>query len=153
MTMFDRPVEDVESRLGVGGKFPSTLAVGRWVTPVLLGLGALALGGYLLIADLDTLVAKSLAPVSAVQIASSTPVPAPLAHSSDTAIVFHSSPARDESMRTSTLDLLKAVCGAVIALALTMIGAWLGVRRARALDAGEGTLARAASDRPVVRMG
>ena len=33
----------------------------------------------------------------------------------------------------STIDLLKAVFGAVLALAWVIIGAWLGVRRGRAL--------------------
>ena len=37
----------------------------------------------------------------------------------------------------STLNLCKAVFGAVIALAWVMFGAWLGVRRARALALAE----------------
>ena len=133
MTRFDSAVEDVVSRFGVGRKLPNALAVGRWVNPLLWGLGALALGGYLLTADPATPVASPPAPVSGLQIASSTPASAQLALSSDAASVSHSSPARDESMRTSTIDLLKAVFGAVLALAWVMFGAWLGVRRARAL--------------------
>jgi hypothetical protein len=72
-------------------------------------------------------------PILGMQMAPSAPVPVPLAISSDTTIVSHSSPTRDEAMRTSTIDVLKAVSGAVLALAWLMIGAWFGLRRARAL--------------------
>jgi hypothetical protein len=133
MTTFDGVDEEIESRFGVGWTFSDILAVGRWVNPLPWGLGALALGGYLLTADLATSVAGPPAPVSGAQIAPSMLVPAQLALGSNTAIVSHSGPARDESVRTSTLDLLKAVFGAVIAFAWAMIGAWLGVRRARSL--------------------
>jgi hypothetical protein len=134
MTMFDRAVDDVERRFGAGEKSPADiLTVGRWVNPLLWGLGALALGGYLLTEHPTTPVAGPPSPVSGVQMAPSAPAPVPLALSSGNAIVSHSSPARNEAMRTSTTDVLKAVFVAVLALAWLLIGTWLGMRRARTL--------------------
>jgi hypothetical protein len=133
MTTFDRADEEIESRFAVGWAFPDIRALGRWVNPAVGGLGALVLGGYLLTADPATPVAPAAAPVAVAQLAPSAPMPAQLALSSDTAIVVHSSTAHDESTRTSMIDLVKAVFGAVFAFAWVMIGAWFGVRRARAL--------------------
>jgi hypothetical protein len=133
MTTFDRADEEIESRFRVGWAFPDILALGLWVNPAVGGLGALVLGGYLLTADPAIPVAPAAAPVSVVQMAPSQPMPAQLALSSDTAIVVRSSATHDESTRTSTIDLVKAVFGAVFALAWMMIGAWLGVRRARSV--------------------
>jgi hypothetical protein len=132
MTMYDRTVEGSERRLGVGWKFPDILALGRWANPAVGGIGALVLGGYLLTADPVTPPAPAAAPASAVQMGPSAPAPAQRALSSDTAIVPNSSAAHDESTRTSAIDLLTAVFGAVLALTWVIIGAWLGVRRARA---------------------
>ena|SRR5271155_2877220 len=133
MTTFDRADEEIESRFAVGWAFPDILALGRWVNPAVGGLGALLLGGYLLTADPAIPVAPAATPVSVAQMAPSAPMPAQLALKSDTAIVVHPSAAHDESTRTSTIDLFKAVFGAIFALAWVMIGAWLGVRRAQAL--------------------
>ena len=53
-------------------------------------------------------------------------------------------------MRMTTIDLVKAVLGAVIAFLWAMIGGWLGVRRARALDPGQETLTGNAGNGPAV---
>jgi hypothetical protein len=128
MTMFDRTVDDKESRFEVDWKSPDVVGFGRWVNPAVGVLGALILSGYLLTA---TPVATTPAPLVVREMAPPTPAPvsALSALSSNPAIVSHFGPASDESMRTSTLDMLKAVFGAVIAFAWAMIGGWLGVRR------------------------
>jgi hypothetical protein len=136
MTMFDRADEDAESRFKVGWKSPDIVALGRWVNPAVGILGALVLGGDFLTA---TPVATALAPlVVAAPPPTHAPVPAQLALSSDTPTVAHFTAVQDESTRMSTIDLLRAVFGAVLALAWATIGAWLGVRRARALTSHDG---------------
>jgi len=137
MRMFDGAVDDVERQFGAREKFPDILAVGRCVNPPLWGLGALALDRYLLTAHPATPVSGPPFPVFGMQMAPSAPVPAPLAISSDTTIVSHSSTTPDEAVRRSTICVLKAVSGAVLAVAWPMIGAWLGLRHARALPADE----------------
>ena len=108
MTMFERADEEIDGGFRVGWAFPDILALGRWVNPALAGLGALVLGGYLLTADPATPVAPAAAAVSVVQMASSEPMPAQLALSSDIAIVPHSNAAHDESTRMSTIYVFKA---------------------------------------------
>ena len=70
MRMFDRTVEDAESRLEVGWKSPDVVALGRWVNPLLGVLGAVILGGYLLTA---TPVGTTPAPLAAEETAQPTP--------------------------------------------------------------------------------
>ena len=110
MIMFERAVEDIERPVGLGWRFPDVVALGRWINPVLGGLGALVLSGYLMAGD------------------PSTPaVTAPASHS-------YSSVAQDESPQASMIDLVKAGVAAAFALGLAMVGMWLGMRRARSLS-------------------
>jgi len=132
--MFDRAVEDAESRYGIDWKFPDIVALGRWVNSALGVLGALALGVYLLTATPD---ATPPAPLAVGQVVAPTPAPAQLALSSDTSFVTHTNAARDDSTRISTRNLLKAVFGAVLAFAWVMFGAWLSARSVRALRFGQ----------------
>ena len=137
--MFDRAVEDAESRYGIDRKFPDIVALGRWVNSALGVLGALALGVYLLTATPD---ATPPAPLAVGQVVPPAPAPAPapaqLTLSSDNSFLTHSNAARDDSTRTSTRNPLKAVFGAVLAFAWVMFGAWLSARSVRALRLGQG---------------
>src|SRR6516162_9245163 len=47
MTIFEQTVDGDESRFKFDRKFLDVLALGRWVNPLLGGLGALVLGGYI----------------------------------------------------------------------------------------------------------
>ena len=46
MTIFEKTVDGVESRFDLDRKFLDVPALGRWVNPLLGGLGALVLSGY-----------------------------------------------------------------------------------------------------------
>jgi hypothetical protein len=132
MTIFEKTVDGVESRFELDRKFLDVPALGRWVNPLLGGLGALVLSGYLLTGSPPTPVVTAAALVSVAQVAPSPP-PSQLALSNEIGIATNSGVVRDESIRTSILDLMKAAFGAVLALAWAMVGAWLGMRRARML--------------------
>jgi len=132
MAMFDRAAEGAESRFRIAWKFPVTPVLGPWVNPTVGVLGALILSCYFLAATPVTAEPSPL-PVTEKAPLTPAPVPAQLALINDIAFVVPSSSAQDESTRRTTTDLLKAVFGAVLALAWLMIGAWLGMRRARAL--------------------
>ncbi|MGC2199022.1 MAG: hypothetical protein WA633_02575 [Stellaceae bacterium] len=127
MTTFNGAVQNADSRLEVGWKFPDFVTLGWWVNPAVGLIGALVLGGYFLTA---TPVGKAPASIVVVEAARPTPpsVSAQLALISDTSAVARSSAGPAE------------VFGAVLAFAGVMTGAWLGVRRARALDPDPETL-------------
>src|SRR6516162_9245161 len=74
-----------------------------------------------------TPVVTAAAPVSVGQVAPSPP-PSQLALSNEIGIATNSGVVRDESLRASIIDLMKAAFGAVLALAWAMVGAWLGMR-------------------------
>ena len=133
MTIFEQTVDGDESRFKFDRKFLDVPALGRWVNPLLGGLGALVLSGYLLTGIPPTPVVTAAAPVSVAQVAPSPPLPSQLALSNETDIATNSGVVRDESIRASIIDLVKAAFGAVLALAWAMVGAWLGMRRARML--------------------
>ena len=127
--MYHNSIKDIESSFAAGWKARSTLSIGCWVNPAAGVLGALVLGGYLLAANPVPSVATGPASPSTVETA--VPEPAQLVLPSNTVAIADPSVARGEVTSTSTIDLLKATSGAVLGFALTMIGAWLGVRNAQ----------------------
>jgi hypothetical protein len=105
---------------------PGRFMLGRWVNPTVGTFSGLVLGGYLLIAH----------PVPSIAPAPPSVVGAPLVFAS-TQLSFSSyatftpnpTVAPDDAMPRSTIDLLEAVFGSVLASAWAMIGAWPGARR------------------------
>jgi OOP family OmpA-OmpF porin len=91
---------------------PDTHHLGRWLIPVLAGLGVLGLLWYLLSGVSPPQVA-TIATAPAVQVP---PVPAPsvpahLALSNDDGVITYSGAVHDEATRTSIIDSLKGVFG------------------------------------------
>ena len=132
MTKFGETVEEDERRFG--RSYPrDAVPRGRWGNPLIGVLGALFLGGYLIIGHPSVPAATASAPPSDEQ-------PAPrqvrprLASSREINSPSHSGVAQDESTDSSMTDLLKAAFGAALALAWAVFGSWLGMRRARRLD-------------------
>jgi hypothetical protein len=118
VTMYYRTVNAADRQGAAGCKFPGRLTVGT--------LSALVLGSYLLIAH---------------PIPSTAPTP-PSVVGAPLSIRFNTVPlgsyatstpnptvALEDAKPMSTIDLLVAVFGSVLALAWAMIGAWLGARR------------------------
>jgi hypothetical protein len=107
-------------------KSPDRPLLARWVNPTMGTLSALVLGSYLLIAHLIPLTAP--APPSVVG--------APLAFASTqlplgSHATFAPNPTvvPDDAKPMSTIDVIEAVFGSVLASVWAMIGAWLGARR------------------------
>jgi OmpA-OmpF porin, OOP family len=87
----------------------------RWLIPVLVGLGVLGLGWYLLSGNTPAPVVATSTPAPAVPLPPPPPiptVPAHLALTNDDGIVTYSGAVHDEATRTSIIDSLKAVFGA-----------------------------------------
>ena len=95
--MSERGVEDIERPVGLGWKFPDAVALGRWINPLLWGLGAVVLSGHLMARDPSAPAVTAPAPLSIAQ-PGSAPMLAPLAPG-NTAVVRHSGVAQDESTR------------------------------------------------------
>jgi OmpA-OmpF porin, OOP family len=93
---------------------PDTRHLGRWLIPVLAGIGVLALLWYLLSGVNPPQVATT-APVPTVTVPPAPPapsVPAHLALSNDDGVITYSGAVHDEATRTSIIDSLKGVFGA-----------------------------------------
>src|SRR5271165_6842798 len=89
--------------------------LGRWLIPVLVGLGVLGLGWYLLSGTTREPVVATSTPAPAVQLPPPPPiptVPAHLALTNDNGIITYSGAVHDEATRTSIIDSLNAVFGA-----------------------------------------
>jgi hypothetical protein len=124
--MYYRTVDAADRQVAVGCKSPDRLLLGRWVNPTVETLSALVLGSYLLISH----------PVPSTAPAPPSVVEAPLVFASTqlslgsyTASTSNLTVATNDAKPMSTIDLLEAVFGSVLALAWAMIGAWLGARR------------------------
>ena len=87
--------------------------LGRWLIPLLAGLGVLALGWYLLSGSTRAPVETTSTPAPAVQLprAPIPSVPARLSLTNDNGIVTYSGAVHDEATRTSIIDSLRAVFG------------------------------------------
>jgi outer membrane protein OmpA-like peptidoglycan-associated protein len=90
-----------------------TRHIGRWLIPVLAGLGVLGLLWYLFSGVSPTQVATTSTPaVSAPPAAPVPSIPAHLALSNDDGVITYSGTVHDETTRTSIIDSLKGVFGA-----------------------------------------
>ena len=88
---------------------------GRWLIPLLGGLGVLGLFWYLLSGNTPAPVVATSTPAPVVQVPPPPPiptVPARLALSNDDGIITYSGSVHDEATRTSIIDSLKGVFGA-----------------------------------------
>ena len=88
--------------------------LGRWLIPLLAGLGVLGLFWYLLSGNQPAPVVATSTPAPAVQVAPPPipSLPAHLALTNDDGIITYSGVVHDESTRTSIMDALKGVFGA-----------------------------------------
>ena len=131
MTKFGETVEEDERRFG--RSYPrDAVPRGRWGNPLIGVLGALFLGGYLIIGHPSVPAATASAPPSDEQPAPGQVRPR-LASRREINSPSHSGVAQDESTDSSMTDLPKAAFGAALALAWAVFGSWLGMRRARRL--------------------
>jgi OmpA-OmpF porin, OOP family len=92
---------------------PDTHHIGRWLIPVLAGIGVLGLLWYLLSGVGPTQVAT--APTPAANVPPPTPIPSVPAHlalSNDDGVITYSGAVHDEATRNSIIDSLKSVYGA-----------------------------------------
>jgi OmpA-OmpF porin, OOP family len=92
---------------------PDTHHIGRWLIPVLAGIGVLGLLWYLLSGIGPTQVAT--APTPAANVPPPTPIPSVPAHltlSNDDGVITYSGAVHDEATRNSIIDSLKSVYGA-----------------------------------------
>jgi len=124
--MYYRTVDAADRQVAAGCKSPSRLMLGRWFNPTAGALSALVLVSYLLIAH--PLPSTNPAPPFVVE---APPVFASkqLSPGSYTALTPNPTVAPDDANAMSTVDLLEAVFGSVLALVWAVIGAWLGARR------------------------
>ena len=88
--------------------------LGRWLIPLVAGLGVLGLFWYLLSGNQQAPVVATSTPVPTAQLppAPIPSVPAHLALTNDDGIITYSGTVHDESTRTSIMDALKGVYGA-----------------------------------------
>ena len=88
--------------------------LGRWLIPIVAGLGVLGLFWYLLTGNQQAPVVAPPAPVPAAQLPPPPvpSVPAHLALTNDDGIITYSGTVHDESTRSSVMDALKGVFGA-----------------------------------------
>jgi OOP family OmpA-OmpF porin len=91
---------------------PDAKHLGRWIMPVLGGLGVLGLGWYLLSGTTPTPVVTTSTPAPVVQVRPVPLVPARLELSDDGVVITYSGTVHDESTRLSIIDSLKGVFGA-----------------------------------------
>ena len=92
---------------------PDTHHLGRWLIPVLAGLGVLGLLWYLFSGVNPTQVATTATPPAVQAPPPPAPsVPAHLALSNDDGVITYSGAVHDEATRASIIDSLKAVFGA-----------------------------------------
>jgi len=94
---------------------PDAKHLGRWLMPVLGGLGVVGLGWYLLSGTTPTPVVTTSTPAPVVQVPQPPPiplVPARLALSNDNGVITYSGSVHDEATRSSIIDSLKRVFGA-----------------------------------------
>jgi len=92
-----------------------TRHLGRWLIPLLAGLGVLGLFWYLLSGNTPAPVVATSTPAPAVQVPPPPPiptVPARLALSNDDGIITYSGSVHDEATRTSVIETLRGVFGA-----------------------------------------
>ena len=93
---------------------PDAKRLGRWLMPVLGGLGVVGLGWYLLSGTTPTPVVTTSTPAPVVQVPPPPPiplVPARLALSNDDGVITYSGTVHDEATRSSIIDSLKGVFG------------------------------------------
>jgi OOP family OmpA-OmpF porin len=91
---------------------PDAKHLGRWLMPVLGGLGVLGLGWYLLSGTTPTPVVTTSTPAPVVQVPPVPLVPARLELSDDGVVITYSGTVHEESTRSSIIDSLKGVFGA-----------------------------------------
>jgi outer membrane protein OmpA-like peptidoglycan-associated protein/uncharacterized protein YidB (DUF937 family) len=86
--------------------------LGRWLIPLLAGLGVLGLFWYLLSGNQPAPVVATAPPPAVLPPAPIPSVPAHLALTNDDGVITYSGVVHDESTRTSIMDALKGVFGA-----------------------------------------